>query len=148
MIELEVFNHQSAVKLSEESISDLQTLAQMVVPIALDNPANGGGVLPELDVIEVSIVDDQKIAQVHLDFMDIPGATDVITFAHGEIVVSSETARSYAREVGHSFERELFLYVVHGILHLAGHEDTNSVEKAQMESVQFSILNKLFPHSK
>ena len=145
MIEVEVYNHQSAVDLTEAETEKLGELADLVVPIALKNLVNGGGVLSELELIEVSIVDDPTIAQVHVDFMDVPGATDVITFAHGEIVVSAETARRYALEVGHSVERELFLYIIHGILHLAGHEDSHSEDKALMESLQFSILRKLFP---
>src|SRR4051812_40869865 len=42
--------------------------------------------------VEVTIVSDKTIARVHLDFMGLPEATDVITFHHGEIVASAETA--------------------------------------------------------
>jgi len=89
-------------------------------------------------------VSDEVIAQVHVDFMDIPGATDVITFSHGEIVISAETARSYGEEYGNSFERELMLYIIHGLLHLAGHEDEDVLERENMEKIQTFILEQVW----
>ena len=145
MIEVEVYDNQQAIELPEELIVKFQTLANEALPAAIAHPANGGGVLPALEMVEVSIVDDATIAQVHVDFMDIPGATDVITFAHGEIVISSETAQEYASDYGHSTERELMLYIVHGLLHLSGHEDAEADERAAMEKIQFEILDGIWP---
>ena len=68
----------------------------------------------ELDEVEVSFVDDETIADLHLQYMQIPGPTDVITFAHGEIHISVETAKAQASEYANDFERELMLYIVHG----------------------------------
>ena len=112
--------------------------------MALDSPANGGGVLSDLEEVEISIVSDEVIAQVHVDFMDIPGATDVITFAHGEIVISAETAQEYGAEFGNSFEKELMLYMIHGLLHLAGHEDADPEERRVMEEIQTRILEQVW----
>ncbi len=92
--------------------------------------------LPELDV---AIVSDRVIARVHQQFMNIPGPTDVITFAHGEIVMSAQTASAHAGEQGHTVEKELALYTVHGMLHLNGFEDTTSEEAARMHRVQDRI---------
>ena len=142
---VEDYDNQEAIHLGQEYAQKLEALANAALPLALDNPSHGGGVLPSLDFVEISIVDDETIAQVHVDFMDVPGATDVITFAHGEIVISTETAEVYAKDYGHSTERELFLYVIHGLLHLSGHEDADPVERQQMEKIQFSILEQLWP---
>ena len=141
---VEVYNNQEAVELSDALLGSLEAAAQLALPLAFAHPAHGGGVLPALDLVEVSIVDDAIIDQVHRDFMDIPGATDVITFAHGEIVLSVETAQSYAKEFGNAFERELMLYIVHGLLHLSGHEDAIDSEREAMEKVQFEILEKVW----
>ena len=141
---VEVYNNQEAVALSEALLERWQEAANQALPLALEHPAHDGGPLPELDFVEVSIVDDATIDQVHRDFMDIPGATDVITFAHGEIVVSVETAQSYGAEFGNAFERELMLYIIHGLLHLSGHEDADTGERAAMEKIQFSILEKVW----
>ncbi len=143
-IEVEVYNHQSAELIGDELLSRYAEMANMALPMALGNPSNGGGVLPELDLVEVSIVDDETIAQVHVDFMDIPGATDVITFAHGEIVISAETARSYGESYGNKFEKELMLYIIHGLLHLSGHEDAEEADRETMEKIQFAILEKVW----
>ncbi len=141
---LEVYNNQEEEAISAELLEKFCRLGNQAIPLALANPSHGGGVLPELEEVEISIVSDEVIAQVHVDFMDIPGATDVITFSHGEIVISAETARSYGNEYGNAFERELMLYIIHGLLHLSGHEDEDPQERAEMEKIQTSILEQLW----
>lgn len=122
----------------------LETSGQLAVTMALGYAKEYDSALSQLETVEVSIVDDQTIADVHLRFMDIPGATDVITFDHGEIHVSAETARAQATEFDNGFERELMLYIVHGLLHLAGHEDATSEGRATMDTLQQSILNEVW----
>ena len=72
--------------------------------------------------------------------MGVPGATDVITFAHGEIVISAPTAQAYAREYGHATAQELALYTIHGLLHLNGYEDATARAAARMQRTQERIL--------
>ena len=141
---LEVYNNQEEEVIPDELLEKLCRIGNQALPLTLENPANSGGVLSELEEVEISIVSDEVIEQVHVDFMDIPGSTDVITFAHGEIVISAETARSYGREYGNSFERELMLYIIHGLLHLAGHEDEDPQERVEMEKIQMEILERVW----
>ena len=94
---------------------------------------------PLAEEVEVTIVSDKTIAQVHLDFMGLPDATDVITFHHGEIVASAETAQARAHELGHSVEAEIGLYIVHGLLHLKGFDDMSPRERTRMHKVQHRI---------
>jgi len=141
---LEVYNNQEEEPISDMLLEKLCDHSNQALPLVREHPANGGGVLAELHEVEISIVSDEVIAQVHVDFMDIPGATDVITFAHGEIVISAETARFYSDEYGNSFERELMLYIIHGLLHLSGHEDADPLERKQMEKIQFDILDQIW----
>ena len=101
-----------------------------------------GAPLEGLEEIEVSIVSDRAIAAVHKRFMDIAGATDVITFEHGEIVISAQTAARYAEEVGQPLEHELGLYIIHGILHLNGHDDLEEPAASRMKEVQGEILRR------
>ncbi len=54
------------------------------------------------------------MAALHLQFMNIAGPTDVLTFQHGEIVISVETAQENAVRFGHEVEAEIRLYLVHG----------------------------------
>lgn len=144
MICLAVYNHQSRVVITDDLLDQFTRSGNMALPMILEHPANGGGVLGDMEEVEISIVNDEVIAQVHEDFMDIPGATDVITFAHGEIVISAETALEYGAKYESSFEKELMLYIIHGLLHLAGHEDADPEERAVMEGIQTRILDEVW----
>ena len=103
-------------------------------------PADRGRLLEAVAEVEVAIVSDPVIAQVHEQFMGIQGPTDVITFEHGEIVISAQTAAANARCYRRSIEEEIALYTVHGLLHLNGFQDTDSREAARMRKVQNRIF--------
>jgi probable rRNA maturation factor len=68
----------------------------------------------------------------------------VITFHHGEIVIGTEVAQRQAAEFGEPLAREILRYLVHGLLHLAGHDDAEPLERATMESAQESIVSTLW----
>ena len=68
------------------------------------------------------------------------GPTDVLTFQHGEIFVSVQTAKSFARVFGNSLANELQLYIVHGLLHLHGVDDQTETGARKMKKVQEKIL--------
>jgi len=93
--------------------------------------------------VVVALVDDKTIAEVHGRFLDDPTPTDVISFPHGEIVVSAETAAREARSRGIAPLDELLLYVVHGSLHLNGHNDKNPKSSAKMRAAERQVLKKL-----
>ena len=99
-------------------------------------------VLKERKVV-VALVDDKTIAEVHGRYMDDPTPTDVISFPHGEIVVSAETALREAEARGISPLHELVLYVVHGSLHLAGYDDRTPKALAKMRAAERSTLSAL-----
>ena len=88
------------------------------------------------------LVSDAKIAALHEEFMNEPSPTDVITFQHGEIVISAETAKREARQRSLSLPEEIARYAVHGMLHLAGWSDTNSRAAAAMRAIQEKILRR------
>ena len=64
----------------------------------------------------------------------------MITFQHGEIFISVDTARANARRFRTSAEDELKLYIVHGLLHLGGFEDKTPAQARRMEAVQRRIF--------
>jgi probable rRNA maturation factor len=101
-----------------------------------------GTALEALKEIEVSVVSDRAIAEVHVRFMNIEGPTDVITFDHGEIVISAATAARFAREYGQTLEHELALYVIHGLLHLNGYDDQSAGDSDRMKKTQSAILRE------
>jgi probable rRNA maturation factor len=135
-----LYNRQRSVRV------DLPWL-QRFAPLALAGcEAEGlapGAALGSLDEIEVSIVSDRAIAEVHRRFMNIPGATDVLTFEHGEIIISAATAARYAAEYSQPLEHELGLYIIHGLLHLNGHDDLAEPAASRMKATQAAILQRV-----
>jgi probable rRNA maturation factor len=96
--------------------------------------------LPE--EIVVVFVSDARMQGIHREFMAVEGPTDVITFQHGEIVISVETAERQAKRFSTSFIRELRLYFVHGLLHLAGLDDTTEHGFKRMAAAQEQIVRR------
>jgi probable rRNA maturation factor len=118
---------------------------EAALPCVLTFPGPHPGALGGLDEIEITIVDDATIARIHGEFMDDPTATDVITFHHGEIIISADTAARQGREHRQTVQREVLLYAIHGLLHLHGHEDRDPAEAAAMQAAQERILHEIAP---
>lgn len=135
--EVEIFEHCECSDLELDSLLDLLRLA---LPLCMAEPGTETPVLPGLSRVEINIVPDETIAQVHGEFMDDPTPTDVITFHHGEILVSVDTARRSAPEHGLSHRQEVLLYMIHGLLHLNGHVDQDEPERTEMHRIQEVIL--------
>lgn len=145
MLDLSIYNHQDIVDFSTGFLSRFEHAGHAAIPHVLEVAIDSRSVLPHLEEVEVSLIDDETIADIHLRFMDIPGATDVITFDHGEIHISVETARQQAQAYDQTFERELILYMIHGLLHLAGYEDATTPDRLRMDQLQQGILNLVWP---
>lgn len=96
--------------------------------------------LCKLSEVFVWLISDRRMALLHRRFLAQSGPTDVLTFQHGEIFISVETARRHARAFGNSFVLELKLYVVHGLLHLHGFDDQTPAEARKMKTAQEKIL--------
>jgi probable rRNA maturation factor len=122
------------------TVVDLEKFARKALSLCLRMPPKEKTDLIRLPEISVLIVSDSRIASLHRQFMNESQPTDVITFQHGEIFVSAETARRNARRFGNSLARELCLYVVHGLLHLHGFDHHNEGSARKMEIAQRRIL--------
>ncbi len=143
-LEVIIGNNQEATEIPESWLTALEIVAHEAAALALENAAAQDSPLSHLATLEVALVDDVTSDQVHRDFMDIEGPTDVITFHHGEIVIGAEVAERQAAEYGEPLAREILRYLVHGLLHLAGHEDTEPEERATMEAAQETIVATLW----
>jgi probable rRNA maturation factor len=137
---IHLYNRQRAVRFDLPWLRRFAPLAHVECLRAQLPPSAPLGSLAE---IEVTIVSDRAIAVVHERFMGIAGATDVITFEHGEIVISAETAARQARDYSQTIERELGLYIIHGLLHLAGYDDLAEPAASVMKKTQSEILCRL-----
>jgi probable rRNA maturation factor len=119
---------------------DLEKFARKALEVCLRVPRKKKTDLVQLREISVLIVSDGRMASLHRQFMNESGPTDVITFQHGEIFISAETARRNARRFGNALARELRLYVVHGLLHLHGFDDRDEGSARKTQIVQRRIL--------
>jgi probable rRNA maturation factor len=90
--------------------------------------------------IFVWLISDRRMSQLHRQFLAQTGPTDVLTFQHGEIFISVETAKRHAHVFGNSLVRELQLYIIHGLLHLHGFDDRTQAGVRKMKQAQEKIL--------
>jgi probable rRNA maturation factor len=143
-IEVILGNHQQAVQIPESWLTALEAAGPAAAALVLAAAVLGDSPLAHLATLEVALVDDATSDQVHRDFMEIEGPTDVITFHHGEIVIGAEVALRQAEEFGEPLGRELLRYLIHGLLHLAGHEDAVEGDRVRMEQAQEAIVRSLW----
>lgn len=108
--------------------------------------------------LELSIlaVDEGEMERLHLEWMDEPGPTDVLSFPIdeirsgapfiegksilGDVVLCPAVAKEQAERAGHGTERELQILLVHGILHLIGFDHAEPQEEAEMFGLQNKII--------
>lgn len=100
-------------------------------------------------VVNIEIADDRRIVEVNRKFLKKNSITDVISFdvsdadeAEIDIVVNAELAQRQAKLRGHSFEAELMLYILHGLLHQLGFDDLTVGKAAKMHRTENEILEK------
>lgn len=99
--------------------------------------------LATLAEVEVALINDESIARVHGEFLGDPSPTDVITFPHGEILVSVETAARQGCEFGKDERGETLIYLVHGFMHLAGFDDLTPDDAALMAREQEKVWQEI-----
>jgi probable rRNA maturation factor len=96
-----------------------------------------------LAAIHFVLIDRAAMARVHGDFLGEPTETDVITFPYGEILICPAVARDRAAEFNLEVEQEILLYALHGLLHLAGYDDTTPELAKEMASAQMKLLEQV-----
>ena len=114
---------------------------------------------PDAD-LSVVLTDDARLQQLNRDYLGIDAPTDVLSFPAsesdgsetdpetgspylGDILISIPRAKAQAKAAGHALESEVQLLVVHGVLHLLGHDHAKPKEKAKMWKAQSEILESL-----
>jgi len=114
------------------------------------------GVHPQAE-LEIRFVDPEVMTELHVQWMDEDGPTDVLSFPMdelrpgvdgelseegilGSIVVCPVVAADQARTAGHSAEEEMLLLTTHGILHLLGYDHAEPEEEKEMFGLQRRLL--------
>ncbi|GAB77565.1 probable rRNA maturation factor [Austwickia chelonae] len=105
----------------------------------------------------ITCVDVEAMTNLHVQWMDLPGPTDVMSFPMdelrpgrdgetspegvlGDIVICPEVAEKQAAEAGHTPAEEELLLVTHGILHLLGYDHAEPEEEKEMFELQRTLL--------
>jgi probable rRNA maturation factor len=122
------------------NVAELEKFADNAVQNSLQLHQRQRTDLRKLRKVFVWLISDRRMALLHRKFLGQSGPTDVLTFQHGEIFISVETARRHARAFGNSLVRELNLYIVHGLLHLHGFDDQTPGKAHKMKVAQEKIL--------
>ncbi len=105
--------------------------------------------------ITIVLTDDRQLHELNRDFLGVDAPTDVLSFPSseedpetgasylGDILISIPRAAQQALAGGHPLEAEVQLLVVHGVLHLLGHDHAEAEEKALMWNEQAKVLERL-----
>lgn len=122
--------------------------------------------------INITITDNEEIAQINLDYRKIDAPTDVLSFPAldyeqpgdfafleeeeldyfnpetgelllGDIIISVDKVKEQAIAYGHSEEREFAFLIAHSMFHLFGYDHMEAEEAAIMEAKQEELLQKL-----
>jgi probable rRNA maturation factor len=107
------------------------------------------------DDITIVLTDDDQLHELNLDYLGVDAPTDVLSFPAsesdpetgvrylGDILISVHRAAQQAQAADHSLQAEVQLLVVHGTLHLLGHDHVEAEQKARMWAAQAEILKRL-----
>ena len=111
------------------------------------------GIHPESD-LSITLVDEKRIEELHIQWMDLPGPTDVLSFPMdelkpfssgdgpgivGDIVLCPEFALKQAKD---GLDAELALLTVHGLLHCLGYDHAENEEETSMFALQEECLKE------
>ncbi len=117
-----------------------------------DFALNQMGIHPDSE-LNIRIVAEDEMSDLHLKWMNLPGPTDVLSFPMDELKPNSKSdgpglvgdivlCPAFAEKNGkQSLERELELLTVHGVLHLLGFDHAEKSEEAAMFKLQDDLLS-------
>ena len=110
------------------------------------------GVHPESD-LSITIVDEDRMSELHVEWMDLPGPTDVLSFPMDELLPNSHEegpgiigdivlCPDFAAQqpLKHSLADELSILTIHGVLHCLGYDHAEPDEEKVMFALQDQIL--------
>jgi probable rRNA maturation factor len=92
--------------------------------------------------IAIALVSDRRIHAINKQFRKKDAPTDVLSFEPSDIVISTETARRQADEAGHSFDTELKVLALHGLLHLLGYDHHARDDRGRMARLERRLRAK------
>jgi len=104
-----------------------------------------------LNSLEINFVNTETLTKINRDYLEHNYATDIITFDYsgeknnldGEIFISFRDAFENSKKYHVTVDNELLRLIVHGILHLVGHDDTTVAKRKKMKLIEDEYVSKL-----
>ncbi|GAK49380.1 probable rRNA maturation factor [Candidatus Moduliflexus flocculans] len=113
--------------------------------------------------VSITLVCDDAMHVLNRQYRGIDRPTDVLSFAFqearefspslvemaeqplalGDIIISTDTAQRQADERGHSLEREIWILLIHGMLHLLGYDHESDEDAEEMEALERQLLDNI-----
>jgi probable rRNA maturation factor len=140
-----IFNRQRVKKINLPLLKQITNA--LLVELKIENAELG-----------INLVGTKEMAGVNWKFLQHEGSTDVITFdylnpesgvrnlelkLHGEIFICMDEATLQAKKFKTNWQSEIVRYVIHGILHLLGHDDLRAESKRKMKREENRLLREL-----
>ncbi len=126
------------------------SLLERAARLALDHES-----APTEADLTIVLTGDAQLRELNRDYLGLDAPTDVLSFPAsesdpetgatylGDILISIPRAKIQAQAAGHRLEDEIQLLVVHGVLHLLGHDHAEAEDKARMWAAQAEVLARL-----
>lgn len=144
-MEFYIDNRQEIFEVDDE----LNKLIESVIIKSL----NVEGLSTEVEV-SISFVDNVEIKELNKMYRNMDKATDVLSFPMdedilvpmpllGDIIISVETAREQANELGHSLNREICYLIAHSMFHLMGYDHMEEEEKKEMRLKEKQVMKDI-----
>ncbi len=158
----------AARALTCDLVDSTGTLPEKAAAWVRAKAVDAGALLRATGEVRVRVIDDAEMAAAHLRYAGVEGTTDVLTFdlsdaaerpekptisvmcqdfnrslyvLDADILVCLDEAGRRARAGGYAVERELLLYVVHGVLHCLGWNDHDEAEACDMHRLEDEVLS-------
>lgn len=106
--------------------------------------------------LSILLTDDARIQELNSEYRGKDAPTDVLSFGQmegepfaspvpmlGDLVISLETAQRQADAMGHPLAAEVRVLMVHGVLHLLGHDHIEPGERTEMAAAEDALLGRL-----
>ncbi|MFC1508611.1 rRNA maturation RNase YbeY [Candidatus Omnitrophota bacterium] len=138
-------------------VIDIQNLQDKIKIDEQNLKKSAGSILKNMSEEESELsllfVNDSYIKKLNMKYRDIDSKTDVLAFSMregeglskkspllGDVVISVETAKREAVKRNRSVQKEILLYLTHGILHLLGYDDENLKERKKMKMKEKDLM--------
>lgn len=144
-MEISIANRQRTKKINSRFLKEV--VGELFAELKIENAELG-----------IHLVGAKKMAEVNRQFLRHEGSTDVITFdhstpnfqlstfnfqLHGELFICVDDALQQAKEFRTSWQSEIMRYVVHGVLHLLGHDDLEPGPRRAMKRIENRLVRRL-----